>query len=450
MSIKSTFQELQAGRIKRYEDLAKRQAREKVAATFANVGGAVLGSVINDALRNTTQNFISSAPVMNERIQFKLATKNANRINNIQSAIDQSGKTTQQYFFDTHRESFEEQAKNALAEREGEVGWRQIAANPDVYDSLLDQEMKKLSEAMATNHNEAFGMVSRLGTQEEFDAAVALATRNAKPSNVASLIGRQISNMFTGKSSADYEAEALAAIQNSQFSGNAKALNAFMEEYERKGNIVSAYNYAQFVEGLKEPEDRVKEDTEEKIFTVGSGKYVSIFKQATTTKTDRFTGETKTETGRPEEIWNSATDDPQIAAQLLQDAMAEYFNYAEQSRLYFTGDGKNEFARRVLAEFDRIGDYSNPGQYEREGEIFSELAQNINYVPNERLSEELSATADVVLTEALGLQALTTQLQMGEISREEYERRMKVIIAEVPFLFDAIRSTRVQSYEDLQ
>jgi len=408
MSIKSTFQELQAGRIKRYEDLAKRQAREKVAATFANVGGAVLGSVINDALRNTTQNFISSAPVMNERIQFKLATKNANRINNIQNAIDQSGKTTQQYFFDTHRESFEEQAKNALAEREGEADWRQIAANPDVYDSLLDQEMKKLSEAMATNHSEAFGMVSRLGTQEEFDASVALATRNAKPSNVASLIGRQVSNMFKGKSSADYEAEALAAIQNSQFSGNAKALNAFMEEYERKGNIVSAYNYAQFVSGLEAPKDR--EQTTETVDTVAIPGTGVLLERKVVKTTDRYTGEIR-QSLTTNEIYNFQKHNPTQAAEKMANDLRTRFDFATESGNDLNERGVTTLYRRVEDELGiELTNIRTASEYADVSKIYTEVMSDSSLVKNPERAAERQGLIDIMTTQMGQIEGLVARL----------------------------------------
>lgn len=450
MSIESVFTKLQTQRRKQYEDIARRRSREAMVGTLANVSGTLIGTVINDNLKQSALNFINSAPVMDERIKFKVANANRDRIYKDQERIDASGGSGVDYYFNTYRDVFEDQAKDALAEREGEEGWRQIAANPDIYDSMINREMLSLARAMNEHHEEAYALAQKVGTAEEFDAVVELASKNAKPTSPMGWLSQTARGMISGRSREDFEAEAYESIVNGPLSQNAKALNDFMEQYNKNRNVIAAYNYTDFVNNLSAPEDRVKEDSETKIFTVGSGKYVSMFEQTTRTRTDRFTGETTTESDRPTQIWNSATDDPEIANQLIREAMVDNFNYADKAKTFFSGDGLTEYGTRVLAEFERVGDYTNPGQWEREGEIFTELLTNPQYVPNERIRTQMAAATEVVLTEALGLQALTTQLQKNEISEEEYKRRMKMTMDQLPFLFDLVEKSRYQSYEDLQ
>ena len=161
---------------------------------------------------------------------------------------------------------FEDQIKNRLAEREGEEGWRQIAANPDVYDSLIDEEAMAMAQAMADHHRQGMTLFNQLGTQEEFDAVVDLSSKNATPADVPSLLARRVTGLFNGRSAADYNADAVAAIQASPFAQNARAMNAFMDKYQQTGDPIGSFDYAKFVGELEAPKDR--EQTTETLDTV--------------------------------------------------------------------------------------------------------------------------------------------------------------------------------------
>ena len=398
MSIDSVFTKLQNNRRQRYEDIAKRQAREKAVGAFSNVAGTFLGSVLSDTLRTSANNFINSAPIMNERIQAKLANKNATRINTIQDSIDRSGKTDKMYFFDTNRDTFEELAKNALAERSGEAGWRDIAANPDVYDSLLDKEMMTLAEAMAENHREAYSLSTKLGTPEEFDAIVELATKNARPINTSSFIARQIRQLVGGKTSQEFDDEALLAIQNSGFAENAKALNAFMEEYEENGNVISAYNFGKFVEGLEEPEDRErKKVTVDTVSPAGTG---VLIERKVTEFTDKFSGDVR-QSLDINTIFDLSVDKPEEAALKLADDARSRFDHAKEAGNDFNEIGARELYKRTRAVGIDITTIDNMKDYIKVGEIYSELMEDPTLIKNPLLQQQRQSFIDIV-TEQMG------------------------------------------------
>ena len=86
--------------------LQKARRKEAAAKTIADVGGAILGSLVDSTLRQNTMNFINSAPMMNEKIQFKLANRHGQKFLNDDNAIAASGKSDQMFFFDRIRRSF--------------------------------------------------------------------------------------------------------------------------------------------------------------------------------------------------------------------------------------------------------------------------------------------------------------------------------------------------------
>lgn len=425
MSIDSVFTKLQNNRRRQYEDLAKRQAREAAVGAFSNVAGKFLGSVLSDTLRDSANNFINSAPIMNERIQAKIADDRKTRIGAIQSQIDASGKSTYDYLFDQHLPAFEEGYRAELAERaDTEEEWRVFAANPSVFDADIRKRLAEIITPMAENHDEAYALSQKVGTYEDFSAMVDLSSKNAKPTSVMGLLSRELRGAISGKSRQDFEDEALLAIQQGPLAQNRDAFNTFMEKYEETRDVVRSAKFTEFVHELEAPEKSEQVERSESLINVGTGANLRVFKTITEKRTDRITGDVVTTTLEPELVFDATKDNPILAAKQTSEVLKNMFNYAEDSRLFLNQDGVTEFGNRVQAAgYDQVGDYSTQEQWEAEGKIFTELISNPSYVENADLRARLSAGYDLIVNDGVELQALVLSYEQEEITEEEYRRR---------------------------
>ena len=451
MSIDSVFTKLQNNRRKQYEDLAKREARENAVGAFSNVAGKFLGSVLSDTLRDSTNNFINSAPIMNERIQAKIADDRKTRIGAIQNQIDSSGKSTYDFLFDQHLPAFEEGYRAELAEREGEEGWRDFAANPDVFDADIRKRLGDIITPMAENHDEAYALSQKVGTYEDFSAMVDLSSKNAKPTSVMGLLSRELRGAISGKSRQDFEDEALLAIQQGPLAQNRDAFNTFMEQYEQNKDVVKAAKFTEFVHELEAPTDRDKVDTVETITSVGTGANFRLIQQKTIKRTDRFTGETVTTVSDPAVIFDATEDNPVLAAEQLREMLQNNVNYKADVYSQFTTKGKNEFATKVQAAgYSTVGDYTTYKQWKDEGEIFTDMLQNPEYVVNPLLMAKRQAGYDLIIDDGVELERLIQSLTAGEMTQKEYETAKGNLFDRVLLdMADFDRRTGPQSYDSL-
>jgi hypothetical protein len=451
MAIESVFTKLQNNRRKQYEDIAKRQSREAAVGAFSNVAGKFLGTVLNDTLREKTNNFINSAPIMNERIQAKIADDRKRRIGGIQNQIDSSGKSTFEFMFDQHLPSFEEGYRAELAEREGEEGWRDFAANPDVFDADIRSRLTEIITPLAENHDEAYALSQRVGTYEDFNATVELASKNAKPTSVMGLLSRELRGAISGKSRQDFEDEAFLAIQNGPLAQNAAAFNTFMEQYEQNKDVVKAAKFTEFVHELEAPTDRKRVDEVQSITSVGTGANFRLIEQTVTTETDIFTKEKVTTVSDPEVIFDATKDNPVLAANQMREMLQNNVNYKKDVLADFSATGQNEFATRVQAAgYNTIGDYTTFEQWETEGEIFTDMMQNPEYVINPLLMAKRQAGYDLIVDDGVEIQRLIQSLTAGEMTQEEYETAVAGLFDRVLLdMADFDRRTGPTPYESL-
>lgn len=449
MAIESVFTKLQNNRRRQYKDIAKRQQRQAAVGTFSNVAGKFLGTVLSDTLRESANSFINSAPIMDERIQAKIANDRKTRIGGVQKQIDASGKSTYDFLFEQHLPAFEEGYRAELAEREGEEGWRDFAANPDVFDADIRNRLGEIITPLAENHDEAYALSQRVGSFEDFNATVELASKNAKPASVMGLLSRELRGAISGRSRQDFEEEAFLAIQNGPLAQNVDAFNTFMDRYEETKDVVKAAKFTDFVHELEAPTDRERVDRVESITSVGTGANFRLIQQITETKTDMFTDEKVTTVSDPEVIFDASKDNPLLAAEQLREMLQNNVNYKQDVLDDFSSTGQNVFAQRVQdAGFINVGDYRTQEQWQAEGEIFTEMMQNPEFVRNPALDAKRQAGYDLIINDAVELRQLINTLEEGDITEDEYEERTKILFQRVlaDFAnFDA--ETRPQAYE---
>ena len=304
---------------------------------------------------------------------------------------------------------------------------------------------------MAENHDEAYALSQKVGTYEDFSAMVDLSSKNAKPTSVMGLLSREIRGAISGKSRQDFEDEALLAIQQGPLAQNRDAFNTFMDQYEKNKDIVKAAKFTEFVHELEAPTDRFKVDRVESITSVGTGANFRLIQQVQEKKTDRFTGEVVTTVSDPEVIFDATKDNPVLAANQMREMLQNNVNYKQDVLDDFSAKGQNEFATRVQAAgYNTIGDYTTFEQWKAEGEIFTEMMQNPEFVVNAELMAKRQAGYDLIIDDGVELERLMQRLTAGEMTQEEYDAAKDRLFERVLLdMADFDRRTGPTSFESL-
>lgn len=180
------------------------------------------------------------------------------------------------------RPVFEEQAKAEIDF--GSVG------DAGQYNALINSKVRELAAQEAERHNNAAKLIGKLGTEEEFDARVALVAKSARPTSLFDIGYKTIKRTFSGKSQDQLDAEAIDALQNSKAALAAEELLAFQERYKETGSLVQSYDYAKLKGELESKQDKdtlISTSTRDKV-EVRENK---VFSYTVETKTNRNTGE---------------------------------------------------------------------------------------------------------------------------------------------------------------
>jgi len=278
-----------------------------------------------------------------------------------------------------------------------------------------------------------------------------LASKNAKPTSVMGLLSRELRGAISGKSRQDFEDEAFLAIQNGPLAQNAAAFNTFMEQYEQNKDVVKAAKFTEFVHELEAPTDRKRVDEVQSITSVGTGANFRLIEQTVTTETDIFTKEKVTTVSDPEVIFDATKDNPVLAANQMREMLQNNVNYKKDVLADFSATGQNEFATRVQAAgYNTIGDYTTFEQWETEGEIFTDMMQNPEYVINPLLMAKRQAGYDLIVDDGVEIQRLIQSLTAGEMTQEEYETAVAGLFDRVLLdMADFDRRTGPTPYESL-
>ena len=227
---------------------AKKASKRAEKNALIGLGVNVLGKIGNQMLSDKMTTFLNNESMLTENAQFKAATNVANFWSPRIEAVNKSGKDAVDYYYETMRPVFEEQAKAEI--NFGEVG------DAGQYNALINSKVRELAEQEAKRHNEATKLIGKLGTKEEFDARVALVAKNARPTNLFDMGYKTIKRTLSGKSQDQLDAEAIDALQNSKAALAADELLAFQERYAETGSLVQSYDYAKLKGELEQIQDK--------------------------------------------------------------------------------------------------------------------------------------------------------------------------------------------------
>ena len=383
----------------------QRKRIEKAQKQGQLISLATMGVKIgNKFLEDRTNNFLNNEAVLAEKAQYRSAANNAEAIFKEQQAIDSSGLSAEDYFFKTYRDPFEARAREVVPfEQVGSAG---------AYNAVISKEARKLAEQRAAAHREGLTFAEKVVDEEDFEAMMSLNARKARPTNVFGALTQGAERMFKGKTKDQFDAEALAAIRNSDMAMNIDQMNQFEKRYEKTKDVVGSYDFAKLV--IPDAPEDEKFLTEVKTDVKGVGS--NIVEVTTTKKTNRNTGaSTESVTTSTTRLEDKTTDELKAAA--LKTAK-DSFDFAKDARDAMTTEGYSNFVAEVK---DTIGinitDPTNMEEYLGIAEIYNSYATDSNNLKDAFRDKVYTTSLDVFLSEAQDIQALLAGLEEDPTKR---------------------------------
>jgi len=427
MAIEQFGESILAGVRSRQEKDRKRREKEQLQAALTGLGGTIGYKVGNQVLANNMSNFLNNEDVFAAKAQYKSALSNQASIYGLQKEIENSGMSSTDFFADRMRPQFEARAKEVVPfDRVGPAG---------AYDEMVTAEVRKMAEQQAAAYEKALGAASNLGSQEDFDNMLALNAKDARATNLLDAATRSVGRFFTGRSAQDVEEDALNAITNGRMAQNAEKLNVFMEEYKRTKDLQGSYDFANLVVPEPAEEERFLESTKVEYVELGD----NIYKRETVQRTDRNTGEVKTEQKKPvlaTELQNNEETESAAVKSLMST-----FNYGTNARDELTTPAFAEFVRqardpKVTGQKEPI----NPEQprsiaeYRKLAEIYNGLTVEKNNLRDAFRQEQVINFQELLLNDAVDIQAFLAIMKQG--TPEEKDEAIRGVAALINSLME--------------
>jgi len=427
MAIEQFGESILAGVRSRQEKDRKRREKEQLQAALTGLGVTIGYKVGNQVLANNMSNFLNNEDVFAAKAQYKSALSNQASIYGLQKEIENSGMSSTDFFADRMRPQFEARAKEVVPfDRVGPAG---------AYDEMVTAEVRKMAEQQAAAYEKALGAASNLGSQEDFDNMLALNAKDARATNLLDAATRSVGRFFTGRSAQDVEEDALNAITNGRMAQNAEKLNVFMEEYKRTKDLQGSYDFANLVVPEPSEEERFLESTKVEYVELGD----NIYKRETVQRTDRNTGEVKTEQKKPvlaTELQNNEETESAAVKSLMST-----FNYGTNARDELTTPAFAEFVRqardpKVTGQKEPI----NPEQprsiaeYRKLAEIYNGLTVEKNNLRDAFRQEQVINFQELLLNDAVDIQAFLAIMKQG--TPEEKDEAIRGVAALINSLME--------------
>jgi hypothetical protein len=405
----------------------KRREKDELTAALTGLGVTIGYKVGNQVLANNMSNFLNNEDVFAAKAQYKSALSNQASIYGLQKEIENSGMSSTDFFADRMRPQFEARAKEVVPfDRVGPAG---------AYDEMVTAEVRKMAEQQAAAYEKALGAANNLGSQEDFDNMLALNAKDARATNLLDAATRSVGRFFTGRSAQDVEEDALNAITNGRMAQNAEKLNVFMEEYKRTKDLQGSYDFANLVVPEPAEEERFLESTKVEYVELGD----NIYKRETVQRTDRNTGEVKTEQKKP--VIAVELEDPEETEVAAVKSLMSTFNYGTNARNELTTPAFAEFVRQARdPEVTGQKEPINPEQprsiaeYRKLAEIYNNLTVEKNNLRDAFRQEQVINFQELLLNDAVDVQAFLAIMKQG--TPEEKDEAIRGVAALINSLME--------------
>jgi len=422
---------------RRDEEFRKEQKRQR---KYALIGTGV--KLANNFLKERTENFLRSEEVMAQKALYKTAASNASQILAVDDAINRSGKSAADYFYETDRAAFENMAREyvPLDQQTNEAGI-------GVYQRRISEEARRIAEERALKHAEAVSRANNLVDREDFEAMIAAAAKEARPSNVFGMLDGAARRAFSGKSREELDTEIFDDVKNSFEMENVTALNSFMSEYNKSKNLAASYDFGNFVlEQIKDSE-RYETDVSSEAKVVGD----SIVVVKKTTKTDRTRAGNDTSNIDEISVEFTDTDDATTTSAKAVKALNEGFNFATDGLRTLTPEAWSQFQNEVRERLNtNVTNIMNTTQYSQVAEIFGTYAEDKNNIKDEFRDRIYAETFDILASDALEIQSFIAGLEKDpDKAQLLYNSLIDKILSTVQNSLDISRQTRGVDFTNL-
>jgi len=411
MAIEQYGESILAGVRSRQAEDRKRREKDALKSALTGLGVTIGYKVGNQVLANNMSNFLNNEEVFAAKAQYKAALNNQASLFGLQKQMDSSGMSATDFFADRMRPQFEARAKEIVPfDRVGPAG---------AYDEMVTAEVRKMAEEQAAAYNRALEAANNLSSEEDFANMVALNAKEAKATNILDAATRSIGRFFTGRSAQDVEEDAFNAITNGRMSQNAEKMALFMEEYERTKNLVSAFDFANFVVPDVDEEERYITSTKTQYIELGD----NIYKRVTTIKEDRNTGKVDEFEAKPQLAIE--LEDPEAIREAALKARITAFNYGKDARNFLTTPSFAEFTRAAKSLNINPENPKTSEEYDILSELYNAQTVDKNNLKDPERAERIAQYQSVLAGEAVKLESFINLISTMD---EDPEKRQDAIV----------------------
>ena len=163
---------------KRKKQEEKRLRKQEDKQALLGLGVGLAAKIGNEMLANNTMSFLNNEQVLAARAQQKAALKNSTNIYQLQKNIQDSGLSEEDYFMAQGASLFDARAKAQLG--------LDVVGPGGAYEAVKEETLREIAEKQATAYRAALAAAGKVSDQENFEAAIALNAKKARPSNLGS------------------------------------------------------------------------------------------------------------------------------------------------------------------------------------------------------------------------------------------------------------------------
>lgn len=415
----SLLSDIRTRRAKEEKRLRKQEEKQAI----LSLGVGVLGKIGNNVLQDKMSNFLMNENILKENAQFKAATKYGEFWTTEQNEVNKSGLDAQEYYYNTMRPIFEEQAKaNIKFEQVGDAGQ---------YNALINDEVRKLAQQRADTLKEAMKHVNQLGTADDYKARVSLIAKDARGTDLLDAAFKKGRNFLSGKSQAEIDAEAIERLQNSSEALAAEDMLEFQKRYKETGSLVMAYDYAKLQSKLDERQklskDGITAIKEEDIVDIKDDK---VFTYTKVTTTNRNNGEVISvkvkdkvdSTGKPispvtitENTDVSELEDIDLKSRITQ------FNFATHGKDNLIPSAYSDFVKEVQDTTGVVvSSIKSLEDYNKVSKIYNKYLQNSSYVSDATMAGYQQKLFGSYLQNGLDMQMFLYNISQNPQNKQKY------------------------------